>query len=147
MPHPYLPSIWDHPEAEARLAQLWAAGEGATSCAIILAREFNMAVTRNAIVGKVWRLGLIKPATKTATIDNPRGPKMHRRPPRPQPPQPGSTSQYNCQLIELDNCSCRWPFGDPSTTDFFFCGVPEANLAGARPYCAFHSALATGYSH
>ena len=25
-------------------------------------------------------------------------------------------------LLELTDATCRWPIGDPSTTEFFFCG-------------------------
>ena len=35
--------------------------------------------------------------------------------------------------------SCRWPIGDPTKSDFRFCGETRLDL---RPYCAAHAALA-----
>jgi GcrA cell cycle regulator len=42
-------------------------------------------------------------------------------------------------LLELTSGSCRWPVGDPSNSDFFFCG---ARSFGDKPYCAAHCARA-----
>jgi hypothetical protein len=42
-------------------------------------------------------------------------------------------------LLELSTAVCRWPFGDPATADFFFCG---ASALAERPYCAAHCAQA-----
>jgi len=42
-------------------------------------------------------------------------------------------------LLELTEGSCRWPVGDPSTADFFFCGAEPFN---GKPYCAAHCARA-----
>jgi GcrA cell cycle regulator len=44
-----------------------------------------------------------------------------------------------CSLMQLTDATCRWPVGDPGTREFHFCGgTPLA----ARPYCAYHAALA-----
>ncbi len=42
-------------------------------------------------------------------------------------------------LLDLTNETCRWPHGDPSSPDFFFCGMREANLAAGKPYCRLHA--------
>jgi GcrA cell cycle regulator len=42
-------------------------------------------------------------------------------------------------LLELTDDTCRWPVGDPSAPDFFFCG---AQPLLDRPYCAAHWARA-----
>ena len=42
-------------------------------------------------------------------------------------------------LMELRESTCRWPFGDPSSTEFRFCG---ASSPIGTPYCEFHSKLA-----
>ena len=42
-------------------------------------------------------------------------------------------------LLQLDSGACRWPVGDPSARDFFFCGAMA--LVG-KPYCAEHCARA-----
>ena len=43
-------------------------------------------------------------------------------------------------LMELTERSCRWPVGDPSTPNFWFCGKPTVQTG--KPYCEEHSALA-----
>ena len=42
-------------------------------------------------------------------------------------------------LLELNEDTCRWPIGDPATTEFFFCGGKP--LTGL-PYCSYHSRVA-----
>jgi GcrA cell cycle regulator len=39
-------------------------------------------------------------------------------------------------LLELTSFTCRWPCGDPSTPDFYFCGS-AAELS--TPYCQHHT--------
>lgn len=42
-------------------------------------------------------------------------------------------------ILELGERMCRWPFGDPKSPDFHFCGNPTLeNL----PYCAEHAPVA-----
>jgi len=43
------------------------------------------------------------------------------------------------KLIELENHNCRWPFGDPLTEQFYFCGETGANFKDKIPYCRFHA--------
>jgi GcrA cell cycle regulator len=45
---------------------------------------------------------------------------------------------WHCQVAELDNERCRWPYGDPGTPGFYFCGLPEADMTLRIPYCATH---------
>jgi GcrA cell cycle regulator len=42
-------------------------------------------------------------------------------------------------ILELTEQTCRWPVGDPGSSDFFFCG---GNTLNALPYCAYHSRVA-----
>src|SRR5258708_16822240 len=42
-------------------------------------------------------------------------------------------------LLELNEQTCRWPIGDPSSTEFFFCG---GQTITSLPYCAYHSRVA-----
>ena len=44
-----------------------------------------------------------------------------------------------CSILDLNNNKCRWPIGDPSLPDFFFCG---GNTVGNMPYCAHHGRIA-----
>lgn len=47
--------------------------------------------------------------------------------------EPPPTRQ--CRLLDLTSTTCRWPLGDPSHADFYFCGeLPE----NGYPYCSFH---------
>jgi GcrA cell cycle regulator len=47
-------------------------------------------------------------------------------------------------LLELNEDTCRWPIGDPSSPEFFFCGgKPITSL----PYCAYHSRVAYQPAH
>lgn len=39
-------------------------------------------------------------------------------------------------LLELNEHTCKWPIGDPLTTDFYFCGQHSNE---GKPYCEFHS--------
>ena len=41
-------------------------------------------------------------------------------------------------IIELKEAMCRWPLGDPATSEFRYCGSP----APSGPYCAYHGSLA-----
>lgn len=146
------------------------------SCGIIakeLTRHFRHSISRNAVCGKVQRLGLATPKDErlprqpieklpnpNARAWNGESPKRKRlqlsgrgvlgfkitNPPHesiPAEPDP-PTLEHRCDLLSLKNHSCRWPIGDPGAEDFFFCGTPDADLDKHRPYCAFHSRLATG---
>ena len=42
-------------------------------------------------------------------------------------------------LLELNEATCHWPVGDPSSPEFFFCGGKALN---SLPYCAHHSRIA-----
>lgn len=48
------------------------------------------------------------------------------------------------QVVDLKNCHCRWPVGDPQEANFFYCGSPTADLTENRPYCAVHARRARG---
>ena len=138
------------------LKKRWLAGESASEISSALLSNFHVAFSRNAIMGKLYRLGITRPGQK---------PRAARIPPRrsvqpwakslPQtwpksPPRKGSslTAQFSqgslCSLLELTNLTCRWPIGDPSTDDFRFCGIAEADLIGNRPYCKFHTQMSAG---
>jgi GcrA cell cycle regulator len=42
-------------------------------------------------------------------------------------------------LMELTERTCKWPIGDPATTEFWFCGHPTQ---AGKPYCEAHVAVA-----
>jgi GcrA cell cycle regulator len=131
------------------------------SCSQI-AREIG--VTRNAVIGKMNRLGLSRPKDvigrqlKQMRAARPARPKTPRtgRPKRPlnifsqyamliaafPGPQSEDIPIYNgrgCTLLELSQGKCRWPISNPGAEDFCFCGnEPVKGL----PYCLGHARIA-----
>jgi GcrA cell cycle regulator len=133
-----------------RLKALWAEGRSASEIAGLLGE-----VTRNAVIGKVHRLGL--PGRKTTSRQpvprrtSPRRGKSGRverhlpptrfaRPASPMPPAPPPpVAALMLPLRQLNDDQCRWPAGDPREDGFGFCGCRKA--AGV-PYCEHHAAIA-----
>lgn len=140
------------------LKKLWSDGLSASQIAAELG-----GITRNAVIGKVHRLGLSGRA-KSVSAGVPRPRKM--RPPAhmlriARGAIRGNTALAHAYEIEtetepelLDNVipigqrrtilelteqTCHWPIGDPSSGDFFFCG---GNTVAGLPYCAYHSRMA-----
>jgi GcrA cell cycle regulator len=128
------------------LKKLWADG---LSCSQIAGRLGGF--TRNAVIGKVHRLGLSgratterKPRVRIATPRKPRAPRP-RCATHPllgeELDQPLAIAAITapdmrpCGLLELDSGRCHFPIGDPGDPDFHFCG---GGALPARPYCAFH---------
>ena len=139
------------------LKRLWSEGLSASQIAGRLG-----SVTRNAVIGKVHRLGLSGRAT-TSRMKTHR-PRTHlanvKRPVKPRFPQAGNPAvralytmdatetyvppaeDFEIPLAErktiqtLTECSCRWPIGDPQTAEFHFCGRNKVPLL---PYCEVHA--------
>jgi GcrA cell cycle regulator len=148
------------------LRELWDGGATASECASALAIKFHVCLTRSAVIGKVHRLGLSGRRVATARHGHVREGKNGQRTivrpnrkktyggevqivtDRPLPRELPSTAipiEQRKTLLELTNETCRWPYGDPVSVDFFFCGAPEADFAARRPYCRFHTARACGW--
>lgn len=161
------------------LKKLWGEGKSASR----IAKELG-GVTRNAVIGKVHRLGLSnrtsggdkvpKPKTEKESIaaktqPEPQAakPEPDRTPVAPQPtvlskppsptqivpaekrlpPQPNVNEispaalashrevrkkALRLSLMELTERTCKWPFGDPASDDFWFCGLP---VEPGKCYC------------
>ncbi|MBD8556449.1 GcrA cell cycle regulator [Rhizobium sp. CFBP 8762] len=169
------PSTWTEARIET-LSRLWADGRSASE----IAAEMGGGLTRNAVIGKVHRLGLqqrrtangtalpvaaapitavvedepvleAKPAVQRAAAAN------ERRPVTPAPdiiatPFSGRVLEDvavaetapasgfpSITLLELGSSTCRWPLGDPTTSEFRFCG---SRTDGTNVYCTHHSCLA-----
>ena len=139
----------------ATLTKLWADGLSASQIAAELG-----GVTRNAVIGKVHRLGLsgrAKPASSSAR-------KIKRTPrtngynsrtrggsrsggnrnslsvvARPQIEDMVAPESKKVDLVDLTEKTCKWPHGDPATDDFHFCGnLPKEDA----PYCEYHCRMA-----
>lgn len=115
-------------------------------------------VSRNAVIGKINRLGLARGRTPTVTMQRavaPRGARLAEQreaPPRPRAPTqrqilrivraepieaPLAAGAEACSLVDLAPGQCRWPMGDGATLTF--CG--RARL-GSLSYCGGHARLA-----
>jgi GcrA cell cycle regulator len=139
-------------ERVATLKKLWLDGLSASQ----IAKQLG-GVTRNAVIGKVHRLGLsgraapsqpARPAFKAprparvaapapapvvqrrATVDAPVAPTV---PSVLRQETPGSAT-----VLTLGAHMCKWPIGDPATEGFTFCGKG----AHDGPYCDAHAQIA-----
>jgi GcrA cell cycle regulator len=141
------------------LKKLWC--DGVTASAIA---EAIGEVTRNAVIGKVHRLGLAgrattsrkRPVSRPAShFPAPSPSRKSRSQPRVHPawrplvttmprrslilPELGASPVEPVTVANLTERSCRWPLGDPMRPDFHFCGRSKP---AARSYCDHHAAIA-----
>jgi GcrA cell cycle regulator len=139
------------------LKKLWSDGLSASQIAAELG-----GITRNAVIGKVHRLGLSGRAKSTSSASprprKARAPHMLRIGRAAIRGNTALAHAYNLEaeaepelidnvipigqrrtLLELNEQTCRWPVGDPGSTEFFFCG---GNTLAGLPYCAYHSRVA-----
>ncbi|MEI4232942.1 GcrA family cell cycle regulator [Roseovarius sp. D22-M7] len=181
------------------LKRMWSEGQSASQ----IAKELG-GVTRNAVIGKVHRLGLSNrtgagviaaevevvqvetDAPDEAEADAPAEPTAPPGPDpvaehaaaemddaeaapaqanitrvrtivpagQPLPPQPSANEidpealakvseiekkAKKLSLMELTERTCKWPVGDPATSDFWFCGLP---VQSGKPYCEAHVGVA-----
>lgn len=150
--------IWEAlPESVARLRELLDLKMSGARIADELSKEFGVAVSRNAVIGKANRLGLIlkgdgENADKKTPKTKPK--KLHKtvfyfhaEPAAPvndiaAEPIVIATS-LRVQLLDLTFYSCRWPLGDPRHADFAFCGADRVKPHDeSNAYCAHHAAIA-----
>jgi GcrA cell cycle regulator len=144
-------------EAETtRLTTLWSEGLSASQIAKKLAAENFVTRSRNAIIGRVFRIGL--PQRKgpggSGIEDKIRAKRRRSRTvaktvefkPQKAPPLPGEL-QAAAELQPIDptlgvlgltEFSCRYPIGDPQDAAFAFCG---RTCSYERPYCTDHAKL------
>jgi len=112
------------------LKKLWLEGQSASQ----IAKALGGGVTRNAVIGKVHRLGLsgrAAPSQPARTTFRPARPRAAA--PAPTPELPGTAT-----VLTLGAHMCKWPIGDPSTSDFSFCG----RRASEGVYCVEHARVA-----
>ena len=125
---------WTEERVEV-LKTLWNEGLSASQIAGRLG-----GVTRNAVIGKVHRLGLsgrAAPAKPKAVQPDPEPAPAPRRPSVEMDPSTWGEARATVTTIGANDC--KWPIGDPASADFHFCGQ---GAAGGKPYCAYHSSLA-----
>lgn len=128
----------------------WARGESAGW----IASEMR-GPSRSAVIGKLHRLGLLGnkiQRVRTPRSDDVLGRKIQRRRIRkvagldqgikftPPPVADGEPIGPHINLMLLEKGRCRWPFGDPTSDAFGFCGH---TTHGPR-YCAHHAGRSAG---
>ncbi len=143
------------------LKKLWQEGHSASQ----IAKQLG-GVTRNAVIGKVHRLGLsgraapsqpsrplYKPArpprpaapSHVAHTERPAQPQIRRdvpavaRPVVSQPIVPYVEEPGTATVLTLGAKMCKWPIGDPSSDAFSFCG---RRADDGTPYCVEHARVA-----
>lgn len=146
------------------LRKLWLDGFSASQ----IANELANGITRNAVIGKVHRLGLSGRAKTTV----PAAPRPRVKPLRPTVPRTSAPAlrgnaalaikslpmeeeapeplliedvvipiSERVTIMDLKEAMCRWPLGDPTSAEFRFCGAKKPTDA-TGPYCAQHSRIA-----
>lgn len=156
-------------EEEAGLGKYYAEGYSASQIARLLnEKQSRRLITRNAVIGKIARLGDKLPGRaprpkgtnkvkkREAKRSEPSKPSIvvaalamqaaRRAPPSKPLPiiEPMPTGLIG--VMELTSTTCRWPIGDPGAKDFHFCGAKmEQPFSEASPntaYCQYHSRVA-----
>jgi GcrA cell cycle regulator len=114
----------------------------------------EIGVTRNAVIGKIHRLGLA-PARPAGGSPNACAPRARRNPRRRllrlvgaeapsiiadegAEPVPIESAQP-CSLLEISRDKCHWPLGDPHDAGFAFCGNDAVT---GFSYCVGHARMA-----
>jgi GcrA cell cycle regulator len=113
-------SVWTEQRLE-QLKSLWAKGLSISQIGA------EIGVSRNAVVGKVHRMGL--PKRQSPIMRSEKTPAV----------RPAAKTASPMTFEEWDRSKCCWPIGDPKSDDFRFCGERASE---GRPYCAHHCAMA-----
>jgi hypothetical protein len=142
--------------SEAKLEELWNQGLRASRCAVLVNQEFGTQFTRNAILGKVWRMGLsrnkkklakkLAPARvkKAARVEQAKTPQPQKLPAPPLvlcvvPPLPAWAPLPNVKpvpLASIQSTHCRWPVEVVGSTEYLCCGALKLETG---PYCKLHA--------
>lgn len=127
----------------------------------------RLGFTKNAIVGKINRLGLneakdakskkssasarqvaatkqkpaaaVKKAAVKKPVPKPAAKKISAKARNESKKKTERIIRHSAQLMNLRSDQCRWPIGDPDSDNFRFCG--EKCFTG-KPYCFDHCKIA-----
>jgi GcrA cell cycle regulator len=109
----------------------------------------RLGVTKNAVVGKVHRLGLkqrqspIRQSAATSAQPKKAKPAVAPRTAANSQEAPvAKTLMPSGDVVRLEGLTssmCCWPEGEPGTEEFHFCGKPAI---AEKPYCEAHCARA-----
>ena len=146
-----------------RLRKLWSEGLSASQ----IATEIG-GVSRNAVIGKVHRLGLSGRAKGNADGQTQKSRKPGHVEGAPAAPELEEVSMIadgtpavaasndvaeaapvrepvavplseRVTIMDLRESMCRWPIGDPTSSEFHFCG---GRAITGLPYCPHHAQIA-----
>jgi len=123
-------------ERVEQLKGLWNEGLSASQIARTLG-----GVSRNAVIGKVHRLGLAGRAVP-ARAERPRTQRRTAIHTAPAPVEVIEEDPITLEdghfatVLTITDRMCHWPIGDPSENEFHFCG---RNPRAGSPYCEAHA--------
>lgn len=132
------------------LKKLWADGISCTG----IAGKLGGGITRNAVIGKVHRLGLdMRGGAKADRVRAKVAGRHQQRRKRPTDRTandhvfsaseaidlPEDTPTKPVTLLKRKDSECAWPIGDPRSPDFVMCG---GDVVKGRPYCTRHCRMA-----
>lgn len=135
-----MPEWTDERVKEAQ--RLWSEGVSASQIAV----QLGSGLTRNAVIGKMSRLGQQRGRAREPVSDRPARPKAERkvmiRPPvarveRPtfvELPEPLPVNG-GLTIMQLTERTCKWPLGDPRLPTFRYCGC---QVEEGKRYCSYH---------
>jgi GcrA cell cycle regulator len=155
-------SVWDTEGIVDDLKKLVGERLSSSRIAAALSFKYNVDLTRNAVISKVWRIGM------SGSLERPRSPSQRKKPDikpgsrwhipppnqkQPQPPRRAlemAPEPMPFAIVEevvvpekervgvegLGQHQCRWPIGDPQSPDFHFC---HHKRIGGISYCEIHA--------
>lgn len=156
---------WTQADSE-KLVALWAKGWSASQIGA------ELGYSRSAVMGRVSRIraetGAIerdipKPRPPKPLSTHPAAIRTRARraalkdgkPPAPKPEKKAAArplpiwladfalpESRRLSLFDLKSIHCRFPIGDPSSSDFCYCGADREKPETHQPYCTGHAALA-----
>lgn len=124
-----------------RLKILWLEGRTAD----VISRDLGCGISRSAVLGKVYRLGLSAgrstripkvsaPKARTPVRTAKSAPNRATTPPAP----PLAPYRGTRTILSVGRTDCRWPLGDPLQPGFSLCGGPVARGS----FCVEHAEIA-----
>lgn len=129
-------------ETTQRARRLAADGVSATD----IADELGHGITRNAVIGKLNRLGVHYDRSGQTSKPRPAPPTTRPRwsplltPMKKRKDVLVDAKVTPVSFFDVEEHHCRWPIGDPHNLDTFrFCGAPKVD---GIAYCAKHAKVA-----
>ncbi len=117
----------------------------------------RLGITRNSVIGQAMRRGYAlsyirgrklgeppkprkaRPAASEPTTGPPPLARIALAKPTPVSPEALLPTSRPCTLMRLTATRCRWPYGDPKTATFRYCGGAKEHEFS---YCPAHAKLA-----